>query len=153
MELIRLSLYAPERIQDLQQQMVRAKAELKEAESNPTLIELNMKLQTKEKERDAKEKERKSLDQEIARLQVQIENKEKDLTERKAEYETLRLEVEKQADQEGQAYREAEDKYRHNRKTKNARVIRENFAPQKAQFMNEKDRLLNDQKAAYMHCR
>lgn len=147
MELIRLSLYAPERIQDLQQQMVRAKAELKEAESNPTLIELNMKLQTKEKERDAKEKERKSLDQEIARLQVQIENKEKDLTERKAEYETLRLEVEKQADQEGAAYREAEDKYRQNRKTKNARVIRENFAPQKAQFMNEKDRLLNDQKS------
>ncbi len=147
LELIRLSLYAPERIQDLQQQMVRAKAELKEAESNPTLIELNMKLQTKEKERDAKEKERKSLDQEIARLQVQIENKEKDLTERKAEYETLRLEVEKQADQEGAAYREAEDKYRQNRKTKNARVIRENFAPQKAQFMNEKDRLLNDQKS------
>lgn len=144
LELIRLYMYAPEKIWDLQQQMICAKAELKEAESDPTLIELNIKLQSKVKEREEKEVKKQKLDKETGRLEGQLETHEKDLADKKTEYESLRSELEKQADQEGAAYREAEEKYLQNRKTKGARTIRENFAPQKAQYTNEKERLLND---------
>ena len=142
--LIKLYLYAPEKIHEFGEQLVRAKAELKDAESDPTLIELNLKLEAKEKERDAKAEEKQSLDSEMVRLELQIESHQKESEAKKSEYESLRLELEQQADRDGAAYKEAEDKYNQNRKSKSARTIAENFAPQRTQLLRERDELLND---------
>lgn len=142
--LLKLYMYAPEKILDLQGQLVHAEAELKEAENDPTLIALNMKLEAKEKERDAKAKEKKGLDDEIVRLGVQIDSHRKDEEERKTEYESLRVELEEQADRDGIVYKEAEEKYKQNRKSKSARTIAENFAPRRAQLLREREELLHD---------
>lgn len=141
--IIKLYLYVPESLKSLQEQMVSAKAELKEAESDPTLIELNLKLEAKKKELDIKEREKDSLNRENIRLENQIDTHRNEMQERKKEYDSLRTELEEQADRDGVVYKEADDKYRQNRKSKSAQVIAVNFAPQRSQLLREREELLD----------
>lgn len=141
--IIKLYLYVPESLKSLQEQMVSAKAELKEAESDPTLIELNLKLEAKKKELDIKETEKDSLNRENIRLENQIDTHRNEMQERKKEYDSLRTELEEQADRDGVVYKEADDKYRQNRKSKSAQVIAVNFAPQRSQLLREREELLD----------
>ncbi|MDE6749925.1 MAG: cell division protein MukB [Lachnospiraceae bacterium] len=143
LEIVKLYLYVPERLNRLQEQMISAKAELEEAASDPTLIELKLKLEAKEKDRDEKRAEEKSLNNENMRLENQIGNHRNDMQERKKEYDSLRTELEEQADRDGAVYNEAEDKYRQNRKSKSAQVIAVNYAPQKSQLLREREELLD----------
>ncbi|MDE6601189.1 MAG: AAA family ATPase [Lachnospiraceae bacterium] len=141
--IMKLYLYVPESLHSLQEQMVSAKAELKEAQSDPTLIELNLKLDAKKKELDVKKEEKESLSEENIRLENQIDTHRNEMQERKKEYDILRTELEEQADRDGAVYKEAEDKYRQNRKSKSAQVIAVNFAPQRSQLLREREELLD----------
>lgn len=143
LEMLKLYMNVPEVLRDLQDQMVLAKIDLKEAENDPTLIELNIKLAEKEKERDVKNQQKESLIEEIVRLKNQIEFQQNAVKERKQEYDTMRESLERKADEEGLAYREADEKYRQNRKSKKPGTIAENYAPRGQQLLNEKERLLN----------
>lgn len=149
LEMLKLYLHTPEALRDLQEQLVQARAELKEAESDPTLIELNLKLAEKEKERDEKRRRQKELDNETNRLENKVELQQQEVIEKSQQYETLRDALERQADEEGLAYREAEEKYRQNRKNKQARNIAENYAPRRVQLCNERERLLNGSGGLY----
>ncbi|MDE5716643.1 MAG: AAA family ATPase [Lachnospiraceae bacterium] len=141
--IIKLYLYVPESLHSLQEQMVSAKTELKEAQSDPTLIELNLKLDAKKKELDVKETEKDSLNRENIRLENQIDTHRTEMQEMKEKYEILRTELEEQADRDGAVYKEADDKYRQNRKSKSAQVIAVNFAPQRSQLLREREELLD----------
>lgn len=141
--IMKLYLYVPESLHSLQEQMVSAKAELKEAQSDPTLIELNLKLDAKKKELDVEKAEKESLSEENMRLENQIDTHKTEMQERKKEYDVLRTELEEQADRDGAVYKEAEDKYRQNRKSKSAQVIAANFTPQKSQLLREREELLD----------
>ena len=141
--IMKLYLYVPESLKSLQEQMISAKTELKEAESDPTFIELNLKLDAKKKELGVKETEKDSLSRENIRLENQIDTHRSELQERKREYDSLRTELEEQADRDGAVYKEAEDKYRQNRKSKSARIIAVNFAPQRSQLLREREELLD----------
>ena len=143
LDIMKMYLYVPESLNSLQEQMVSAKTELKEVESDPTLIELNLKLDAKKEERDRKVTEKNSLIEENSRLGNQIDTHREEMQERKKEYDILRTELEEQADRDGVVYKEAEDKYRQNRKSKSAQVIAVNFAPQKSQFLREREELLD----------
>ncbi len=143
LEIVKLYLYVPEHLNSLQEQMISAKAELEEAASDPTLIELKLKLEAKEKDRDEKVTEKESLNKENIRLENQIETHRNLMKERKKEYDILRTELEEQADRDGAIYKEAEDKYRQNRKSKSAEVIAVNFAPQRSQLQREREELLD----------
>lgn len=142
-ELIKLYLYAPEMLRDMKEQLVQAKAELKAASDDPTLIELNLKLEEKEAESKALAEELKRLGNENSRLELQVENAEGAVQEKKAQCHSLQQSMEAQADADGIVFKEAEDKYLQNRKAKAARTIADNFAPQRAQFINEREELLN----------
>ncbi|MCI8947020.1 MAG: cell division protein MukB, partial [Lachnospiraceae bacterium] len=141
--IMKLYLYVPESLRSLQEQMVSAKTELKEAESDPTLIELNLKLDAKKQELGVKEAEKDSINRENMRLENQIDTHRNELQERKKEYDILRTELEEQADRDGAACKEADDKYRQNRKSKSAQVIAVNFAPQRSQLLREREELLD----------
>ena len=141
--IMKLYLYVPESLRSLQEQMVSAKTELKEAESDPTLIELNLKLDAKKQELGVKEAEKDSINRENMRLENQIDIHRNELQERKKEYDILRTELEEQADRDGAACKEADDKYRQNRKSKSAQVIAVNFAPQRSQLLREREELLD----------
>ncbi len=144
--IMKLYLYVPESLHSLQEQMVSAKAELKEAQSDPTLIELNLKLDARKKELDVKKEEKERLSEENIRLENQIDAHRNERQERKKEYDILRTELEEQADRDGAVYKEAEDKYRQNRKSKSAQVIAVNFAPQRSQLLREREELLDGRK-------
>lgn len=143
LELIKLYMYAPDQLQEYRQQMTVAKAELKEAESDPTLIELNMKLEEKEKERNLRALEKDRLVQETGRLMNQVEISRGNVAEKQKLHESLREELERLADSEGMAYKDAQEKYLQNRRSKSARTIAENFAPQRTQLSREKEELVN----------
>ena len=144
--IMKLYLYVPESLHSLQEQMVSAKAELKEAQSDPTLIELNLKLDARKKELDVKNEEKERLSEENIRLENQIDAHRNEMQGRKKEYDILRTELEEQADRDGVVYKEAEDKYRQNRKSKSAQVIAVNFAPQRSQLLREREELLDGRK-------
>ena len=141
--LIKLYLYTPENLQDMQNQLAKAEAELKAASNDPTLIELMMRLEAKQKELKELRDERNRLRKENMRLDNQIEQWEKEAVRKENESESLLRQLQEQADEEGLLYKEAEVKYQQNHKTKSARTIAENFAPQHSQFVNEREELLN----------
>ena len=141
--LIKLYLYTPENLQDMQNQLAKAEAELKAASNDPTLIELMMRLEAKQKELKELRDERNRLGKENMRLDNQIEQWEKEAVRKENESESLLRQLQEQADEEGLLYKEAEVKYQQNHKTKSARTIAENFAPQHSQFVNEREELLN----------
>lgn len=141
--LIKLYLYTPENLQDMQNQLAKAEAELKAASNDPTLIELMMRLEAKQKEIKELRDERNRLGKENMRLDNQIEQWEKEAVRKENESESLLGQLQEQADEEGLLYKEAEVKYQQNHKTKSARTIAENFAPQHSQFVNEREELLN----------
>lgn len=143
LEVLKLYLYVPEVLRDLQDQLVLARIDLKEAESDPTLIELNIKLDAKEKERHDRRQQQKALEKEIVRLEEQIGSRQNAVKERNQEYDAIRESLERKADEEGLAYREADEKYRQNRKSKQPGTIAENYAPRRQQLLNERERLLN----------
>lgn len=142
-ELIKLYLYAPEILRDMKEQLVQAKAELKAASDDPTLIELNLKLEEKEAERKALDEEFQRLEKENYRLEIQVGSAEGVVQEKKAQCYSLQQSLEAQEDADGIVFKEAEAKYLQNRKSKTARTIADNFAPQRAQFINEREELLN----------
>lgn len=143
LELIKLYLYAPENLQDMRGQLAKAEAELKAASNDPTLIELLMRLEAKQKALKELRDERNRLGKENMRLDNQIEQWEKEAVRKGNESESLLGQLQEQADAEGLLYKEAQEKYQQNRKTKSARKIAENFAPQHSQFVNEREELLN----------
>lgn len=142
-ELMKLYLHAPERLKELREQSAQAKAEFKEAQSDPTYIELNVKLEEKLKEKGELTGEKERLERESIRLEERVENAGWEVSRKKQEQDALSAQLEIQSDVEGIAFKEAEDKYRQNRKTKTAAAIAENFAPQRSQFKKEREELLN----------
>lgn len=143
LELVKLYLNTPDILLDMQQQLEKAKLELKTASNDPTLIELEIRLEEMKQEKSDLNGEKNKLTKENSRLNLQIEAAEEEAGDKGKRHEYLLQQLQELSDAEGLAYKEAEEKYRQNRKTKSARTIAENFAPQRSQFLNEREELLN----------
>ena len=142
-DLISIYMDAPFNVEELTSAITIARRDLKEAESDPTLIELTMKLEAKQREQDKKEEDKNKLVRENARLEEQIDQGNHEIQSMNHELEEKRILLEIRQDEDGLSYKEAVTKYQQNRKTKKPRVIVDNFTPQKTQYTNEKDNLLN----------
>lgn len=143
LELIKLYLNTPDILLDMQQQLEKAEVELKTASDDPTLIELEIRLEEVRQEKSDLTGEKDKLTKENSRLNLQIETEEGEAVDKGKRHESLLQQLQELSDAEGLAYKEAKEKYRQNRKTKTARTIAENFAPQRSQFLNEREELLN----------
>lgn len=143
LELVKLYLNTPDILLDMQQQLEKAKLELKTASNDPTLIELEIRLEEMKQEKSDLNGEKNKLTKENSRLNLQIEAAEEEAGDKGKRHEYLLQQLQELSDAEGLAYKEAEEKYRQNRKTKSARTIAGNFAPQRSQFLNEREELLN----------
>lgn len=139
---LKLYLHAPSALSALREQLLRAKADLVEAEKDPTLIELNMKLEHVKRESKMVNDTKEKLSSSNSRLENQVEQQELSMQEKKVQLTEVVVYLEEQADMEGLSYREAEEKYRINRRSKSAKTIAENFAPRGVQLANEKEELL-----------
>lgn len=141
--ILKLYLNSPMRKAELKKQLINEKVELDKASKDPSLIQLHLDLEEKQKEEKAIVNQQKLLLGENTRLEVQIDNNvQKVQSKRGLIGENTKL-LEQKGDADGIAYKEAEEKYRLNRKTKNARTIADNFAPQRTQFENGKNALVD----------
>jgi uncharacterized protein YPO0396 len=143
LDLMATYMDAPYLLEQYKAQIVNVKQELKEANNDPTYLELSMRVEEIERERKEKDTMRVEISKEIGRLKSSKEHLEEDLGGKNRE---LRLSQEKhqqKSDDNIMCKSIAEEKYGMNRKTKTAKMIVENFSPQRTQYINEKDELLN----------
>ncbi len=143
LDLMATYMDAPYLLDQYKSQIVNVKQELKEANNDPTYLELSMQIEEVQRQKIEKEQTRIKISKEIGRLKSSKERLAEDLDHQSRE---LRLALEKhqqKADDNILCKNIAEDKYVFNRKTKTAKMIVDNFSPQRTQYANEKDELLN----------
>ncbi|MCR5339184.1 MAG: cell division protein MukB [Lachnospiraceae bacterium] len=143
-EMIKLYQNVPSHISLLESQIACVKAELQAAQQDPTLIELTMKLDDKEKLLSEQRNEKDRQIEEKARLKNQIRTMEEEITAGREELARQSRVLEEIYEEAGSVYAAAQEKYDQNRKTKEPQRIFENFSPQKTQFENEKNALVKD---------
>ena len=141
-ELLRIYMGAPTHISELKEETGKVKAELKDAEKDPTLIELSIKLREKEetltrirKDQGREIEEKARLVNQVEGAVVKVSGDEEMLREKSRELDTV-------FEQNGADYSAAEEKYRQNRKSKEPGQIFLNFSPQKVRFENERSSLV-----------
>lgn len=139
--ILKQCLNAPARKAEVKEELVRENVELKKASQDPSLIQLQIELGEKTKEKSAFAKTKEDLTNENARLKNQLENLVQEEKEKKGILTVSMKALESKNDSDGLIYHEAEEKYNVNRKTKTAKMIADNFAPQRTQFENEKGAL------------
>ena len=141
-EIIRLYMNAPYVVEKTTDKLVKAEAELKNAQKDPGLIALHAKLEEVTRQKSAAEENKDRLTRENARLGNQIEDTREQLQtyhERKDEIESWLV---SESDSSGLEYKSAEEKYTQNRKTKDPQKIFDNFSPRGVQLENEREELL-----------
>ena len=143
LDVMKLYLNAPFIIKTSEEELTKAKAELKNAAKDPNLIELNIRLSETEEQREAKTKERDGLTRSNENLKLQVEDANNRLSEERRNLSLQNDVLKTESDSYGLEYKDAEEKYRLNRKTKAPQKIYENFSPQRSQLENEMDDLLN----------
>ena len=141
-QVMSLYLSAPTKIASLRKDIAETKAELKTAEKDPTLIELTIKLEEKQTELNEKETGKDNIKDEKNRLELQVEELEKRVSVEEIELRIKKNSVDEIYETAGAEYAVANEKYQMNRKTKEPKQIFQNFSPQKKQFENERDSLL-----------
>lgn len=139
--ILKQCLNAPARKAEVKGELVRENVELKKASQDPSLIQLQIELGEKTKEKSTFAKTKEDLTNENARLKNQLENLVQEEKEKKEILTVSMKALESRNDSDGLIYHEAEEKYNVNRKTKTAKMIADNFAPQRTQFENEKGAL------------
>lgn len=144
--ILKLYVNAPAKKAELSRQLTRERVELEKASKDPTLIQLQIDLGEKENEKKAVAENEKILNNENARLLNQIEYLEKSQQNNEKALDESVKALERKLDFDGIVYQEAKEKYDINRKTKTARKVAENFAPQRSQFENEKTNLVDKMK-------
>jgi energy-coupling factor transporter ATP-binding protein EcfA2 len=136
-------LEAPALVEHYELQYKEAQEELKKAEKDPTLIELMNQIEVCKKQKRELEAKKDSLQKKAVRLANRNEQIEQEIGRQSYERQQEQERFYEVSDQNPQESKEAQDKYSLNRKNKTPKVIAENFAPQKTQFLNEKEELLN----------
>lgn len=144
--ILKLYVNAPAKKAELSRQLTHEKVELEKASNDPSLIQLQIDLGEKENEKKTVSDNERQLNNENAKLLNQIENLEKSQQNNENALDESVKDLERKLDSDGIVYQEAKEKYDINRKTKTARKVAENFAPQKSQFENEKTNLVDKMK-------
>ncbi|MCI7813224.1 MAG: SbcC/MukB-like Walker B domain-containing protein [Lachnospiraceae bacterium] len=144
--ILKLYLNSPAKKAELKRQLVEEKMELEKASKDPTLIQLQIELNEKRKEKSESVNVQRKLTEQNASLRNQIESLRVDVKGKQRRLSECTQDLEQKMDADSASYQQAEEKYRFNRKTKTAKKIAENFAPKRTQFENEKNELLGNLK-------
>ncbi len=142
-DMIALYKNSPDKLASYENEFTGLKAELKAAEKDPALIELQIKLNDTEKELEAKKSDRNRENNEMQRLFVQVAGAREALGQKQVELKEKERWTEQAMDDHGAEYSVAIEKYKLNRKSKSPQRIYDNFSPQRSQFENERNELLN----------
>ena len=136
--ILKQTINAPVKMVNLKQQLSEEKVELDKASKDPSYIQLQIDLNDKENEKKRTEEYKDKIIKENSRLETQVENNKNDKVIKEKLFEEIKKNLDAKMDDNGIAYKEADEKYLFNRKSKTARKIVENYSPQRAQFEREK---------------
>ena len=117
--------------------------ELKAADNDPTYLELKIQIERLAEQIKETSEQNKKLTRESERLLLRKEQKLERIVVARDEQKWLEETHFQKADLHNDCKMAAEVKYKDNRKKKTSKDIVENFAPQKSQFLKERDVLLN----------
>lgn len=143
-ELIKRDMSSLTSISELGSEKAVVEAELKIAKKHPTLIDLNNKLDEKQSALDRVNDDKEKAINERARLKNQIEYMNSNLIEIEKNLADKTKNLGDIYETSGVEYSLAEGKYKQNRKSKEPKKIFENYRPQRTQFENEKNNLLQE---------
>lgn len=143
-ELLRLYMYAPNDVQLKKEQLDRANKELNEAQQDPGLLELKVKLEEKTQLKEELLRMKAQNEKQYVAAEIKEQSKKDILKQKEQLHELAAAELDEYAQKEQAVYKAAKEKYVQNRKTKTASTIAENFAPQKARLGNECEKLCAD---------
>ena len=142
MELLRMYAGAPYEKEQLSIELGKAETQLAAAQDDPSLIELNMRLQEVQKLQEEKQEENKILYRKIVSLEEQQKNLSNMISEHKSEMSGISDELLQDAEEDRIAYKEAEDKYGQTRKKRSPKQIADNYPPRLATLTNERDDMI-----------
>jgi hypothetical protein len=141
-EIIKTYMQAPMRMRQETDELIEATRELAEAKKDPTLIELQAKLEKANNDEEKWGTEKEKLIKENTRLEEKIKRNTTDISDKTNTLNKNKSVLEEKAEHNVTAYAEAVEKYQVNRKTKSPSKIVENFSPQRAQLKNDREQLL-----------
>lgn len=148
--LLKLYMFAPDDLAKLKTELVQVQVELEQAKKDPKWIELNIQLGEREKEKERVEKEILSLTEETGKLVQQIDGAKQNCILMNDNIALHKHNLQEKEDASGLAYKDAKDKYHTVRRHRTAKEIASNYAPQRAQFENARDVLVDEIKNLQM---
>lgn len=148
--LLRQNIFVPDDLNNVKTELAQVQADLEQAKKDPSLIELNIQLDERMKEKERVEGDVSRLNTESGRLEAQISTGEADCAQKKGAIAGCKENLQAKEDACGVEYKEAVDKYHNVKKNRTAREIFNNYAPQRAQFENARDALLDEMKNLQM---
>ncbi len=149
--ILKMYINSPARIVELNKQLLDEKNELYKASNEPSYIQLHSELADKKKEKTGVEESKEKLRNENAKLSSETEILKSDFARKESRLSDIIDMLEEKMDSDGVAYHEAQEKYMINRKSKTAKKIFENFLPQRTQYENDRNTLLDKLKEKQHH--
>ena len=134
---------SPLQLVSLQKRYEENKKIVEDAKKDQSLMELNFKLEELTKTKDELSKQISQLQERKSALKLRIESDTEKANNTEEEVQAKTVELNNLSVTNAVAYQEAESKYALNRKTKEPPLIIKNFTPQRSQFQNERDSLLD----------
>ena len=134
-------LSVPESLVDVKKKIQKENNELAIAKKNPTYIELGIKKEAAETAVKANEEELDKLKEKKTNKTRDIEEKEKELRSISDEKLCIQNEIDNLSLNHSNAYNSAKQRFEENNKTKESRVIVENYGPRKQALINLKNRI------------
>ncbi|MFI3200972.1 MAG: SbcC/MukB-like Walker B domain-containing protein [Eubacteriales bacterium] len=141
--LIATYLHTPYYLEQYEEMRKKEQLELHSVSKDPTIIELNMKIQRNEELLKETNQKKTRLNISIGRMEGQLEKDVQKSERLQVEYGQLENVHSKKTDTNNECKALAEEKYKLNRKSKTPKNIADNFGPQRTQYANERDQLLN----------
>lgn len=130
-------LLAPIQYKKLMETITEVRLKLSEAEKDPTILELQYQAEELHRKIELLEARQKKINTYIARCKINTEQKAIQLSELEASEKTAAGLLEKLSERNPVEYREAEEKYQQNERSKTADTIFSNYQPRKQGLLNK----------------
>lgn len=131
----------PADLENLENEIAKNKAELSEIEQNPEFIELEMKIESQEKNLDNLKKQKDKDEREKIRIESDSKDKNAELLNLESQNDVSKNQIDEVSVEKTSVYSEASEKYKTELKSKSAAIIAENFAPRNVALENQNTKL------------
>jgi uncharacterized protein YPO0396/predicted nucleic acid-binding Zn-ribbon protein len=143
-EILKPVITAPIEMQKITENIYLLNQKLKEAENDPTYLQLQMEADELKRQLDSKNKELDNVKQSATRNQDTIERLTADIKQFEAEVSNIELQISNISKGNETALHDARHKFEEHKKTKSADTIWSNYQPRRETLRNQKEKANNE---------